>query len=110
MQITPAASYQFKKTDWITLYSEVYEPLLKTEPTKVLTAYRIFDKTTNQQVFFTGGVPMDSFIEQGNPVVPFALKVETKDLAPGSYRLVLLAVDGKNAQAPQRPVEFTLTN
>jgi len=110
MQITPAASYQFKKTDWITLYSEVYEPLLKTEPTKVLTAYRIFDKTTNQQVFFTGGVPMDSFIEKGNPVVPFALKVETKDLAPGSYRLVLLAVDGKNAQAPQRPVEFTLTN
>jgi VWFA-related protein len=110
MQITPAASYQFKKTDWITLYSEVYEPLLKTEPTKVLTAYRIFDKTTNKQVFFTGGVPMDSFIEKGNPVVPFALKVETKDLAPGSYRLVLLAVDGKNAQAPQRPVEFTLTN
>ena len=53
---------------------------------------------------------MDSFIEKGNPVVPFALKVETKDLTPGSYRLVLLAVDGKNMQAPQRPVEFTLTN
>ena len=108
MQITPAASYQFKKADGITLYSEVYEPLLKTEPnTRLLTGYRIFDGS-NKEVFFTGGVPLDSFIEKGNPVVPFALRVETKDLQPGKYRLVLLAVDGKNNQAPQRPVEFTV--
>jgi VWFA-related protein len=110
VQITPAASYEFKKTDWVTLYSEVYEPLLKNEQTKVLAGYRIFDKATNKEVFFTGGVPMDSFMTKGNPVIPFALKVDTTKLAPGSYRLVLLAVDGKNAQAPQRPVEFTLTN
>jgi hypothetical protein len=31
-------------------------------------------------------------------------------LVPGSYRLVLLAVDGKNNQAPQRPVEFSVSN
>jgi hypothetical protein len=42
--------------------------------------------------------------------VPFALKVDTSKLAPGSYRLVMLAVDGKNNQAPQRPVEFSLSN
>jgi hypothetical protein len=36
--------------------------------------------------------------------------VELKDLAPGSYRLVLLAVDGQNHQAPMRPVEFTMSN
>jgi VWFA-related protein len=110
IQITPAASYQFKKTDWVTLYSEVYEPLLKAESTKVLTGYRIFDKATNKEVYFTGGVPMDSFITKGNPVIPFALRVDTSKLGPGSYRLVLLAVDGKNTQAPQRAVEFTLTN
>lgn len=110
VQITPAASYQFKKTDWVTLYSEVYEPLLKTESTKVLAGYRIFDKATDKEVFFTGGVPMDSFVTAGNPVIPFALRVDTSKLAPGSYRLVVLAVDGKNTQAPQRPVEFTLTN
>jgi hypothetical protein len=108
MQITPAAAYQFKKSDTVTLYSEVYEPLLKTDPTmKVLTGYRIFDNN-NKEVFFTGGIPMESFIEKGNSVVPFALRVETKDLQPGNYRLVLLAVDGKNNQAPQRPVEFSL--
>jgi len=109
MQINPAAAYQFKKTDSITLYSELYEPLLKTDPaTKVMAGYRIFDKATNKELFFTGAIPMDSFIEKGNSVVPFALKVETKDLAPGTYRLVLLAIDGKNLSAPQRPVEFSL--
>jgi len=109
MQITPAAAYQFKKADNILLYSELYEPLLKTESSvKLLAGYRIFDKATNKEVFFSGGVPMEGFVEKGNAVVPFALKVETKDLAPGNYRLVLLAVDGKNTQAPQRPVEFSL--
>jgi len=111
MQINPAANYQFKKTDNVTLYSELYEPLLKTDPaTKVVSGYRIFDKATNKEVFFTGGVPLDGFVQKGNAVVPFALRVEVKDLAPGNYRLVLLAVDGQNNQAPMRPVEFTMSN
>jgi len=85
--------------------------LLKTDPaTKVLSGYRIYDDATNKEVFFTGGVTMDSFVQKGNPVVPFAFRVETKDLQPGNYRLVLMAVDGQNQQAPQRPVEFTLSN
>jgi hypothetical protein len=110
LQINPSASYQFKKADSVTLYSELYEPLLKTDPaTKVVSGYRIFD-ANNKEVFFTGGVAMDSFVQKGNPVVPFAFRVETKDLAPGTYRLVLLAVDGKNNQAPQRPVDFSLSN
>jgi hypothetical protein len=110
MQINPAASYQFKKTDNVVLYSELYEPLLKTDPAmKVVAGYRIFD-ATNKQVFFSNGVPLDGFVEKGNAVVPFALKVATQDLPPGNYKLVLLAVDGKNNQAPQRPVEFTLSN
>jgi len=111
MQITPAASYQFKKSDWITLYSELYEPLLKTaQGTRVATGYRIYDRATNKEMMFTGVIPLDDFVQKGNPVVPFALKVDTKDLPPGAYRLVLLGVDGARNQAPQRPVEFTLSN
>ena len=84
MQITPAASYQFKKTDTITLYSELYEPLLKTDPTtKVVAGYRIFDKS-NKEVMFTGGVPLENFVEKGNPVVPFALRVDEE---PGAGNL-----------------------
>jgi len=111
MQIMPSANYQFKKTDNIALYSELYAPLLKTDPTmKIAAGYRIFDTATNQQVLFTGAIPLQDFVEKGNPVVPFALKVDTTQLKPGNYRLVLLAVDAKNNQAPQRPVEFTVSN
>ena len=111
MQITPSGSYQFKKGENVVLYSELYEPGLKANPTmKVVSGYRVFDKTTNKEMYFTGGIALDNFVEKGNPVVPFALKVETKDLAPGNYKLVLMAVDEKNNQAPIRPVEFTLSN
>jgi len=111
MQIIPAAKYQFKKTDNIVLYSELYEPLLKTgNPPKVATGYRVFEKGTNKQVFFTGAVPLDEFIQKGNAVVPFALKLQANDLPPGDYRLVLLAVDGANNQAPQKETEFTISN
>jgi len=111
MQINPSATYQFRKADSVTVYSELYEPLLKSDPTtKVISGYRIIDKTSNKELFFTGGIPLDTFVEKGNPVIPFALRVETKDLPPGNYTLVLLAVDGKNNQAPQRQAEFTLGN
>jgi hypothetical protein len=76
---------------------------------KVATGYRIFDKS-NKEVFFSGAIPMDEYIQKGNSVVPFGLKVETKDLPPGDYRLVLLAVDGVKNTAPNREVLFTLQN
>ena len=111
MQITPAAKYQFKKTDNIVLYSELYEPLLTSaNPPKLATGYRIFPKDSDKQVFFTGPVPVEEFIQKGNSVVPFALKLQVSDLPPGEYKLVLLAVDGANNQAPQKEAEFSLTN
>jgi len=35
--------------------------------------------------------------------------VKVKDLAPGSYRLVVQAVDSANHQAPNRTVDFDIT-
>jgi VWFA-related protein len=110
MQVTPAAGTQFKKTDNVVLYSELYAPLLKTDaPPRVGAGYRIFDKS-NKEVFFTGVVPLDEFVSKGNAVVPFALKVAMKDLPAGTYRLVLLAADEKGNQAPQRATEITVTD
>jgi hypothetical protein len=36
--------------------------------------------------------------------------VKVKDLQPGSYRLVLQAVDAANNQAPNRTVDFDVTD
>ena len=59
---------------------------------------------------FTGAVPLDDFVQKGNAVVPFGMNLQVKDLPPGSYRLVLLAVDGANNHAPAKEAEFTVTD
>jgi hypothetical protein len=111
MQVNPAAEYRFKKTDNVVLYSELYEPLLKSDnPPNVGAGYRIFDKATNKEVFSTGAVSVADFVQKGNPVVPFGLKLQLKDLPAGNYHLVLLAVDALHNQAPPRETDFAVSD
>jgi hypothetical protein len=110
MQITPAASYSFKQSDKVVIYSQVYEPLLKSDaPPRVVAGYSIMD-SSNKQVFFSGPIPLEEYVQKGNAVVPFGLMVQVKDLPPGNYRLVLQAADGAHNQAPPREAQFTVAN
>jgi VWFA-related protein len=110
MQITPAANYAFKQSDIVVIYSQVYEPLLKTDaPPRVVAGYKILD-ASNKQVFFSGPIPLEEYMQKGNAVVPFGLLVKVKDLPPGTYRLVLQAADGAQNQAPNRETQFTVAN
>jgi len=110
MQITPAANYAFKQSDKVVIYSQVYEPLLKSDaPPRVIAGYSILD-ASNKQVFFSGAIPLEEYIQKGNAVVPFGLMVQIKDLPPGNYRLVLQAADGAHNQAPNREAQFTVGN
>jgi VWFA-related protein len=110
MQITPAASYAFKQSDKVVIYSQVYEPLLKSDaPPRVVAGYSILD-ASNKQVFFSGPIPLEEYMQKGNAVVPFGLIVQVKDLPPGNYRLVLQAADGAHNQAPNREAQFSVTN
>ena len=110
MQITPAANYSFKQTDKVVIYSQVYEPLLKSDaPPRVVAGYSIMD-ASNKQVFFSGPISLEEYIQKGNSVVPFGLIVQVKDLPPGSYKLVLQAADGAHNQAPPRETQFTVAN
>jgi VWFA-related protein len=110
MQITPAANYSFKQSDKVVIYSQVYEPLLKSDaPPRVVAGYSILD-ASNKQVFFSGPIPLEEYIQKGNAVVPFGLMVQVKDLPPGNYRLVLQAADGAHNQAPNRETQFTVAS
>jgi hypothetical protein len=110
MQIVPSGSNRFKHTDNVALYAEIYEPLLTSAtPPAVAMGYTIFERASNQKLFATGGQRADDFIQKGNSVVPIGLKVKVSDLKPGSYRLVLQAVDGVNNHAPDRTLDFDIT-
>jgi len=110
MQVMPSASNRFKRSDNVVLYTEIYEPALVSEtPPRVGFAYHIYERASNKDVFFSGLAPADDFIRKGNPVIPGGLMVKVKDLAPGSYRLVVQAADSANHQAPNRSVDFDIT-
>jgi hypothetical protein len=71
--------------------------------------YRIFDRASNKQLFFTEVVRADGFIQKGSPVIPIGMKVKVDELKPGSYRLMMQAVDGAGNHAPDRTVDFDIT-
>jgi len=109
-QIVPSGSNRFKHTDNVVLYTEIYEPLLAAEkPPIVAMGYRIFERSSNKQIFFTDVMRADDYIQKGNPVVPIGLKVKVDDLKPGSYRLVMQAVDSAKNHAPDRSVDFDIS-
>jgi len=111
MQIVPSASNRFKRTDNVILYTEIYEPgLASATPPRVGFAYHIYERASNKDVFFSGLAPADDFIRKGNPVIAGGLMVKVKDLTPGSYRLVVQAVDSAKNQAPNRMVDFDITD
>jgi VWFA-related protein len=110
LQIVPSGSNRFKHTDNVILYTEIYEPLLTSAtPPVVGMAYRIFERSTDKQVFFTEVVRADDFIQKGNSVIPVGMKVKVDGLKPGSYRLVMQAVDSAKNHAPDRSVDFDVT-
>ena len=110
LQIVPSGSNRFKHTDNVILYTEIYEPLLTSAtPPNVGMGYRIFERSTNKQVFFTEVIRAEDFIQKGNSVIPIGLKVKVDDLKPGSYRLMMQAVDSATNHAPDRTVEFDVT-
>jgi len=110
LQFLPNAANRFKRSDRVLLYSEVYDSLQAGEkPPRVVIGYKIQDRATNKEIYFTGTVPADEFLQKGSPVVPIGMLVKVKDLNPGAYRLVLMAADAANRQAPARSVEFDVT-
>jgi len=110
LQIVPSGSNRFKHTDTVVLYTEIYEPLLTSAtPPVVACAYRLFDRTTNKELFFTNIIRADDFVQKGNPVIPVGMKVKVEDLKPGSYRLVMQAVDSAKNHAPDRSVDFDIS-
>jgi VWFA-related protein len=111
MQVVPSATNRFKRSDNVILYTEIYDPLLTSDkPPKVAFAYHIIDRATNKELFFTGALPADAFIQKGNPVVPAGMLIKMKDLSPGGYRVLVQAVDSAKNNAPNRTVDFDVAD
>ena len=109
LEVVPSGSNHFKKTDKVVVFAQVYDPQLTDENAKpVQFAYRVVETKTNKPFFATGLMDAASYELKGNPVIPVALKVPVDDLAPGTYRLDMQALQTGGESSTIRSVEFAV--
>jgi hypothetical protein len=68
--------------------------------------YLVFDRKSGEKKMDEGIRDTTSAIRPGNPVVPLGLKLPIENLAPGSYRVELRAMDSVGNKAAPRTVDF----
>jgi len=107
MQIVPAGTYRFRKTDNAAIYAEVYEPLMASGSVpQVGWQLKVLDTKSGQAKFDSGLTTAESFMQKGNPVIPLGLKLPVNTLDPGSYRVELSAIDSAGNKCTPRSAEF----
>jgi len=96
-QFSPAADYEFKTTDHVALYTEIYEPheADKTPPLLGLQI-RVLDRKTHAVKEDSNKFSASTYVRNGNPLVPVGLPIHVERLGAGAYTVEITAFDGLN--------------
>jgi hypothetical protein len=109
IQIIPSGSNRFKTTDKPAIYLEVYEPLLAAQdrPKNLAVALQlqVLDTKTGEQKIDSGLFRIPVPDKNGSPAIPAASNIPVASLTPGTYRLVMTAVDSADKKS-QRWADF----
>lgn len=109
VEIVPAGTHRFKKSDSIGAYLELYDPLLlQDNPPKLSLRIMVLDLKTSKPAINAAMTDTAKAIKPGSPVVPLALRIPIEKLAAGSYRLELQAADTAGNQTKIRTADFEL--
>jgi VWFA-related protein len=107
MELTPAASNTFAKNSPGAFYLEIYEPsMVEEKAPKVGLQMVVIDRKTNEHKLDTGFLDMGQYVHAGNPVIPIGLRVPSKELAAGSYRVEFKATDSAGHVSAVRTADF----
>jgi VWFA-related protein len=107
MQLTPDASNIFQKGAPGAFYIEIYEPSLTDDkPHKVALKMVVVDAKTKESKLDTGLIDMSQYARAGNPVIPVGLRVPSKELAAGLYRVEFTAADDAGNVSVVRTADF----
>jgi VWFA-related protein len=100
---------RFQRGDKVAFYVEVFEPLLQTSMMpRVGVLFNIVDRKTNQQVYSSNTILVDSLAHAGNPLIPVAQQIPTDSLQAGEYRLEVRARNSAGGASPIRTADFVL--
>jgi len=111
IHMVPYGSNEFKKSDQIGFYTELYEPLMVTADAKSLPVVafdlRILDSKTGAQKLDTGLLRVDLPKQAGSPAIPLGAKIPTDALGPGDYKVEVKAVDNAGKEF-KRTADFQI--
>lgn len=104
VQVIPSACNRFKKTDNAAVYAEIYAPLLlSAKPPELAVELIVTDRKTGKTKVDNGS---KADVQAGSSVVPLGIKLPIASLEPGSYRVVLRALDSVGNEAAPRMADF----
>jgi hypothetical protein len=108
VQFFPAVGMSLPRRSPLSLYFEIYEPLLENEKPAVYYRVRIANLKTGSLVMNTGPMSAADWVQPGNVVLPIGLKLATDKLKKGSYRLEVQASDSAGRESEWRQAIFTI--
>ena len=104
VQVIPSACNRFKKTDSAAIYAEIYAPLLLgPKPPELAVELIVTDRKTGKTKVDNGS---KAEAQTGSSVVPLGIKLPIASLEPGSYRVILRALDSMGNEAAPRMADF----
>jgi hypothetical protein len=73
-------------------------------------AYRIIDRNTGIEKYASGEAGLKEYIHPGSPVIPFAKRIPSDLLKPGSYRLEMTVHDSAASEDVVRTADFEIAD
>lgn len=100
LQVIPSAEARFKNDEKVAAYLEVYDPrIIKMDPAKPVLIglqFKVLDAKTNELKQDTGAFRIKVPDHAGSPTIPYAGLVPVSGLAPGAYKLEIIAMNDAN--------------
>jgi VWFA-related protein len=108
-QFVPAAANKFTRSAPLYFYTEIYDAALAgANPPALEMQYRILDGKTGEARAESAMAGIGSYVRPGNPVVPFATRLQLAQLPAGSYRLEVRTQAAGSQEIAVRTIDFEL--
>jgi hypothetical protein len=109
MEVFPHPGNRFQRGDKVSFYVEVFEPLMRSSIAPLVgVLFNIVNCKTNQEVYSSNTIPLDSLTHSGNPLISVAREIPTQSLQAGEYRLEVWARNSVGEASPTRTAEFVI--
>jgi hypothetical protein len=106
-EVFPQAGNRFQHGDKVSFYVEVFEPKMQSAyAPRVGVLFNIVDSKTNQPVFSSNTILLDTFTQPGRPLIPVVQAIPIDKLQAGEYRLEVRARNSEGGVTPFRAADF----